>query len=351
MKNLFITTLALLLALTTFAQSPERMSYQAVVRDAANKLVTNGPIGMAISIHQGSATGTVVYAETHTTMTNDNGLVSVEIGNGTPTMGTMAGIDWGAGPYFLETETDPTGGTNYTITGTSQFATVPYAMQSTTADHAATADLAANAIDAQNAVNAQDATNAINATHAMNADRADVTDSANVAAIAWDVKPRKRSVVITPGMVNDAYFAGSMTHGILTNASGWPTQPCLLLPESGPVWLEFMINFPMPSDYRGTGVTARVLYVTSTDTGMMDCRLLAKGTAMGGDLVNGIGGSGSLLPPSATPTTLSEWVTQVAFTNSNTKIINLRFRRRATSPTDTSLGDLRILGIVLEYND
>ncbi|MFN5627818.1 MAG: hypothetical protein ACK48W_00905, partial [Bacteroidota bacterium] len=96
------------------------MSYQAVIRDNSNALVTNQVVGMQISILQGSANGTAVYTETQTPTTNTNGLASIEIGSGNLVSGNFATINWANGPYFIKTETDPTGSTNYTITGTSQ---------------------------------------------------------------------------------------------------------------------------------------------------------------------------------------------------------------------------------------
>jgi hypothetical protein len=118
----------LLLTASIFAQAPQKMSYQVVIRNSSNALVTSTPVGIKISVLQGSATGTVAYSETQTISTNANGLVSLEIGNGTPVIGTFAGINWATGPYFIKTETDPTGGTAYSITGTSQLASVPYAL-------------------------------------------------------------------------------------------------------------------------------------------------------------------------------------------------------------------------------
>jgi hypothetical protein len=109
------------------AQAPNKMSYQAVVRNASNALVTSAPVGMKISILQGSASGTAVFEESHTATTNTNGLAAIEIGNGTVISGSMSGIDWAAGPYFLKTETDPAGGNAYSITGTSELMSVPYA--------------------------------------------------------------------------------------------------------------------------------------------------------------------------------------------------------------------------------
>ncbi|MFM2192282.1 MAG: hypothetical protein RLZZ118_1239, partial [Bacteroidota bacterium] len=61
-------------------------------------------------------------------VTNANGLVSLEIGTGTAITGTFAAINWAIGPYFIKTETDPTGGTAYSITGTNELMSVPYAL-------------------------------------------------------------------------------------------------------------------------------------------------------------------------------------------------------------------------------
>jgi len=127
MKNLYPLLILLFLSLSIYAQSPDKMSYQAVVRDANNTLVANQTVGMQISILQSTITGTVVYTETHSADTNINGLVSLEIGNGSSS-DNFSEIDWSAGPYFIKTETDPTGGSSFTIIGTSQLMSVPYAM-------------------------------------------------------------------------------------------------------------------------------------------------------------------------------------------------------------------------------
>ena len=129
------------LTINVFAQSPQKMSYQAVVRNTSGALVANQSVGMKISILQGSVTGTPVYVETQTTTTNANGLATIEIGGGTIVTGTFAGIDWSGGMYFIKTETDPTGGTNYSITGTSQILSVPYALYAKTAKTADYNDL------------------------------------------------------------------------------------------------------------------------------------------------------------------------------------------------------------------
>ncbi|MFH0893700.1 MAG: hypothetical protein V2A54_04630, partial [Bacteroidota bacterium] len=82
MKKLLLFLVGIIVAGSLSAQTPQKMTYQAVVRDASNQLVTNSPVGMQISILQGSPTGTLVYQETLTPSTNANGLVTVEIGGG-----------------------------------------------------------------------------------------------------------------------------------------------------------------------------------------------------------------------------------------------------------------------------
>ncbi len=129
MKKLLSFGACLFLALLVVAQSPQKLSYQAIVRNAQGKLVSDANVGIRFSILQGSASGTVVYSETFTAATNVNGLVSVAIGTGTST-GNFETINWAQGPYFLKSETDPAGGTNYSITGISQFLSVPYALYS-----------------------------------------------------------------------------------------------------------------------------------------------------------------------------------------------------------------------------
>jgi hypothetical protein len=137
MKKLFMYLAVISMTFSVFAQSPQKMSYQCVVRNASGVLVTNQSVGIKISILQGTPTGTVVYQENYNPnpQTNANGLVSIEIGGGTPIAGTFSAINWASGSYFLKTETDPTGGTNYTISGTSQLLSVPYALHSKTAEN------------------------------------------------------------------------------------------------------------------------------------------------------------------------------------------------------------------------
>ncbi|HNW90643.1 MAG TPA: hypothetical protein PKN48_13340 [Bacteroidales bacterium] len=132
MKKLITILTAVLISATLLAQSPQKISYQAVIRNTSNQLVTNSLVGIRISIMKNSPnTGILVYQEIQTPTTNANGLVSIEIG------GDYTGFDtihWESGPYFIKTETDPAGSTNYTITGSSQILSVPYALHAKTAE-------------------------------------------------------------------------------------------------------------------------------------------------------------------------------------------------------------------------
>ncbi|WP_297930658.1 hypothetical protein [uncultured Coprobacter sp.] len=120
-----------LLAVAVFSvrsQVPDLMSYQAVIRNVSNNLVVNKTVGVRISILKGGINGSPVYVETHSVQTNANGMISLYIGNGRVVQGSFSSIDWSAGVFFIKTETDPDGGGNYTISGTSQLLSVPYAL-------------------------------------------------------------------------------------------------------------------------------------------------------------------------------------------------------------------------------
>ena len=131
MKKVYLLLTTLLLCVCSLmAQAPERFSYQAVVRDASNHLITGASVSVRVSVLQGSVTGNTIYSETQTAVTNANGLMTLEIGGGTNQTGTFSSINWGYGPYFLKTEIDPTGGNNYSISSVQQLLSVPYALYS-----------------------------------------------------------------------------------------------------------------------------------------------------------------------------------------------------------------------------
>jgi hypothetical protein len=134
MKKFIITLANLLIITSLLAQAPQAFKYQTVVRNSSNQIIPNQAVGLKISILQGSATGTPVYIETHSTTTNILGIANLEIGNGTLVSGNFLTISWGTNSYFVKIELDPAGGTAYQLMGTSQLVSVPYALHAKTAE-------------------------------------------------------------------------------------------------------------------------------------------------------------------------------------------------------------------------
>lgn len=126
MKNIFTILTIIILTGTICAQVPQKISYQAVIRNGS-ALVTSSSVPMEINIWKDVVgTGTLVYTESLSPSTNSNGVVSIEIGSLNPV--SFAAIDWSAGLYFIETITDLTGIGGGTVTGSSQLLSVPYAL-------------------------------------------------------------------------------------------------------------------------------------------------------------------------------------------------------------------------------
>jgi hypothetical protein len=200
MKQFYTLLAVFLLTAPTWAQSPEKMSYQAVVRDVSDVLVQSQPVGMQISILQGSASGTVVYTETQTATTNVNGLLSIEIGAGT-TSDDFTTIDWATGTYFIKTETDPAGGTAYSITGTSQLLSVPYALHAKTAGSVTEVQTLADVVVLGNTVNNQ-LKSVTNPTEAQDAATKAYVDALEAKLIALE------SSVVSNLKIGDKYKGG-----------------------------------------------------------------------------------------------------------------------------------------------
>jgi hypothetical protein len=213
MRKILITLIAISLTLAVFAQAPDKMNYQAVIRDASDNLVTNNSIGMQISILQGSATGTPVYRETQTPTTNANGLVSIQIGTGT-TSDDFSAIDWSSDTYFIKTETDPAGGSSYNITGTSQLLSTPYALYAKSAGNVAETDPVYTASQAAN-ITADDITNLGNLSGSNTGDQdgseTKVTAGTNVTITGTGTTVSPYVVSATGG--SSAHYVGELFEG------------------------------------------------------------------------------------------------------------------------------------------
>ncbi len=129
-KKLYLILLTVIAACSLQAQAPKRINYQAVVRDANARLVDNRTLPIRITIMQGSPNGTVVYTETANATTNSFGLFSYEIG----TNADLGVVDWGNGPFYLQSEVQLTEGANFHIVTNQQLVSVPYALYASVAD-------------------------------------------------------------------------------------------------------------------------------------------------------------------------------------------------------------------------
>jgi len=138
-KILLSLALCLSAGLAAIAQVPQALNYQGVARNVSGTPLASTAIGLQLIIHDGTATGTVVYQETQNPTTNSFGLYNVQIGTGNVISGTFIGINWGSGNKYLEVGIDPAGGTSYTSAGIAQLVSVPYAIFANTADNANTA--------------------------------------------------------------------------------------------------------------------------------------------------------------------------------------------------------------------
>ena len=123
-----ITVVLVFAGYLAMAQAPQKFSYQGVARDNASNILANQNIGLQISLHSASPSGTVVYQETQAPTTNAFGLFNIQVGGGTVVSGDLASVDWGANSYYLQVEMDASGGTSYLDMGTAQLLSVPYAL-------------------------------------------------------------------------------------------------------------------------------------------------------------------------------------------------------------------------------
>ena len=133
MKQTLQFMLYLLFAINSTAQAPQKINYQAVARSISGAELINQSIGARFTVRDISTTGIILYQETaNSLITNQFGLFSHAIGGGTTVAGVFSSINWATGDKYLQVEIDPTGGTSYTINGTSQLLSTPYALYAAT---------------------------------------------------------------------------------------------------------------------------------------------------------------------------------------------------------------------------
>lgn len=131
-----------------FAQVPQAISYQAVARNAGGNVLANTAVSVRINITTMASGGLVLYSERHDVTTNQFGLFTIAIGAGTPLSGSFSGINWAGGNRYAETALDSNGaagGYSFTVMGTMQLLSVPYALLAQQVVSAATLDQAYDA--------------------------------------------------------------------------------------------------------------------------------------------------------------------------------------------------------------
>jgi len=128
MKRLFLFLSAFLFCLPGISQEPASFNYQIIVHNAAGQVVATHVVSFKLSILEGNAFDTVVYSEYHIVNTNNSGLVTLSVGNGTDKSGNFSSVDWGSEKHFLRVEIDTTGGNKYVDLGTTEILIVPLRM-------------------------------------------------------------------------------------------------------------------------------------------------------------------------------------------------------------------------------
>jgi hypothetical protein len=131
MKKLYFLVVLFLIAGIVYSQ-PQKISYQAVIRNGNGNVLQNQDITLQLDILQGSPSGNVVYSERHNVTTNQYGLINVFIGTGIINQGDFTSIDWSDGPYYLKTQVDI--GNGMEELGTQELVSVPYSFFSGTSD-------------------------------------------------------------------------------------------------------------------------------------------------------------------------------------------------------------------------
>jgi hypothetical protein len=124
-SNTKLTFLLVFLSGILLAQNG--INYKALIKDTNGNALSSSPISIQFIIYEGQALTNNVYQESHTINTDANGFVVINIGEGT-TNNVFTDIDWANDEHFLNVQINT--GTGLEDLGTTQFRTVPYAIQS-----------------------------------------------------------------------------------------------------------------------------------------------------------------------------------------------------------------------------
>ena len=118
---------------SSFAQSgTEGISYQAVVRDAAGKVLANASVNIKVALVSENKDIEAYYSETHQVNTDFMGQVNLVIGGGQDKKGIITQVPWGKEQIWLDVQVLGDKNSAFKINTRTQLLSVPYAMHAAT---------------------------------------------------------------------------------------------------------------------------------------------------------------------------------------------------------------------------
>jgi len=87
--------------------------YKATIKNDSNIIFSDRIVNVKLSILKGSFSGEPIYIEQQKTKSDEDGDIQIEIGKGLVEKGNFTLIDLSKGNFWLQSEIDPFGGTNY----------------------------------------------------------------------------------------------------------------------------------------------------------------------------------------------------------------------------------------------
>jgi hypothetical protein len=113
MKKIISFLIIFSLLFRIYGKEHSLYTYKATIKNDSNIIVSDRIVNVKLSILKGSFSGEPIYIEKQTTRSNEDGEIHLEIGNGIVEKGSFSLIDLSIGNFWLQTEIDPLGGTNY----------------------------------------------------------------------------------------------------------------------------------------------------------------------------------------------------------------------------------------------
>lgn len=138
-KIIHLFFISYLFLLSAIAQNTNQgMKYQAVARDLSGNELINEPIEIKIQLVSGEKSTKAYYSEIHKVITNEFGLFSLNIGEGTTLNGNFKNIPWSEENIWMELSLKEGNSKSFDIVSKTKLLAVPYAYYANTAGHLST---------------------------------------------------------------------------------------------------------------------------------------------------------------------------------------------------------------------